>query len=77
MHYLASYDPSASTNTNVLKCLLGFPCGSVGKEPTCNAGDLGLIPGLEDPLEKGKATHSSILAWNSFAEITKEFINVS
>ena len=28
-----------------------------------NAGDLGLIPGLEDPLRKGMATHSSILAW--------------
>ena len=26
-------------------------------------GDLGLIPGQEDPLEKGMATHSSILAW--------------
>ena len=26
--------------------LLGFPCGSAGKESTCNAGDLGLIPGL-------------------------------
>ena len=23
-----------------------FPCGSAGKESTCNAGDLGLIPGL-------------------------------
>ena len=27
--------------------LLGFPGGSDGKESTCNAGDLGLIPGLE------------------------------
>ena len=27
-----------------------------------NAGDLGLIPGFEDPLEKEMATHSSILA---------------
>ena len=26
---------------------LGFPCGSAGKESACNAGDLGLIPGLE------------------------------
>ena len=26
---------------------LGFPDGSAGKESTCNAGDLGLIPGLE------------------------------
>ena len=24
----------------------GFPGGSDGKEPTCNAGDLGLIPGF-------------------------------
>ena len=25
---------------------LGFPCSLAGKEPTCNAGDLSLIPGL-------------------------------
>ena len=25
---------------------LGFPCGSAGKESTCNAGDLGSISGL-------------------------------
>ena len=25
---------------------LGFLCGSAGKESACNAGDLGLIPGL-------------------------------
>ena len=37
---------------------LGFPDGSAGKESTCNVGDLG----WEDPLEKGKATHSCILA---------------
>ena len=45
---------------------LGFPCGSAGKELVCNVGDLGSIlslEGWEDPLQKGKATHSSILAW--------------
>ena len=26
--------------------LLDFPCGSAGKESSCNVGDLGLIPGL-------------------------------
>ena len=26
--------------------VISFPCGSAGKESTCNAGDLGLIPGL-------------------------------
>ena len=84
----------------------GFPDSSVGKEPTYNAGDPSLIPGLgkstgegigysfqyswaslvaqlvknppamwetwvrslgwEDPLEKGKATHSSILGFPSW-----------
>ena len=27
------------------------------------AGDIGLIPGQEDPLEEEATTHSSILAW--------------
>ena len=29
----------------------------------CNAGDPGLMPGQVDPLEKGMATHFSILPW--------------
>ena len=33
--------------------------GIYDKESECSAGDLG----GEDPLEKGMATHSSILAW--------------
>ena len=41
---------------------MGFLGGSHDKESACNAGDLGLIPGWEDPLEKGMATHPSILA---------------
>ena len=41
----------------------GFPGGSDSKESTCNAGDLSSILGQEDPLEKGKATQSSILVW--------------
>ena len=31
-------------------------------DSACSAGDLCLIPGLEDPLEEGVATHSSIPA---------------
>ena len=48
------------------KYLQGFmdlPGGSDGKASACHAGDLGLIPGWEDPLEKEIATHSSNLAW--------------
>ena len=46
-----------------VRYLLGFPGGSDGKESAWNAGDLGSILGREDLLEKGMATHSSILAW--------------
>ena len=37
--------------------------GSDGKESTCNAADLGSIPGLGRSLEEGMAAHSSIPAW--------------
>ena len=33
------------------------------QNPPANAGETGLIPGSERSLEKGMATHSSILAW--------------
>ena len=48
-----------------MRCCLSveFPDGSVGKESAYNVGDLVLFLGWEDPLEKGKTTHSSILAW--------------
>ena len=43
---------------------LGFPGDSYGKESACNMGDQGTQSlGQEDLLEKGMATHSSILAW--------------
>ena len=42
----------------------GFPGGSVVKYPPANEGGWVLIPGEEGSLEKGMATHSSILAWN-------------
>ena len=34
---------------------VGFPCGSAGKESSCNAGDLGLILGLGRAPGEGKA----------------------
>ena len=40
-----------------------FTGGSDGKEFDCNAVDLGLTPGSGRSLEKGMATHSSILVW--------------
>ena len=44
----------------------------VVKNLPANAGDLrdmGLIPESEDPLEEGKAAHSSILAWRTMHRI--------
>ena len=42
-------------------CGEGFPHGSDHKESAYKVRDLG----WEDPLEKGMATHSSILAWRN------------
>ena len=47
--------------------VMGFPDGGSGKEPTCQCRKCNETRvrslGQEDPLEKGMATHSSILAW--------------
>ena len=43
--------------------VLGFPCGSAGKESATMQETWVRSLGWEDALEKGKATHSSILAW--------------
>ena len=40
-----------------------FPGGSDGNASAYNVGDLGSIPGSEDPLEKEMSTHSSTPAW--------------
>ena len=45
---------------------MSIPCWLSGKDSNYNAGDSGdesSIPGLEDPLVKEMATHSSVLAW--------------
>ena len=34
--------------------IYSFACGSAGKESACNAGDLGLIPGLGRSRGEGK-----------------------
>ena len=41
---------------------MGFPGGSVVKNPPIKSGDAVPPPGQEDPLEKEMATHSSIPA---------------
>ena len=46
-----------------LKIIQGFPGGSEGEEFACNAETWVQFLGWEDPLEKGMATQSSILAW--------------
>ena len=48
-----------------MEVFLASPDGLDGKEPACNAEDLGLIPGLGNYLEKGMEIHSCILAWRS------------
>ena len=60
-------DIMAETRYNIVHFLLQqkvstlavcFPCGSAGKESTCNAGDLGLMPGLGRSPGEGKGKYS-------------------
>ena len=64
---------------------MGFPSGSVGKESTCNAGDLGLIPGSGRSLGEGNASQPIPLFlpgesmdrgvwWATLNKITKSWI---
>ena len=46
-----------------VKYQVGFPDGSVVKNPPTNAGDTIPSLGEEDPLEEEMETHASILAW--------------
>ena len=57
----------------------GFPCGSVGKEYTCNVGDLGLIPGLGSSPgeEKGYPVQYSGLENSMVHGITKSWTELN
>ena len=59
-----------------------FPCGSDGKESTCNVGGLGSIPGMGRSPGEGKGylytEYSSILAWRLGHDwVTFTFTNYS
>ena len=59
--------PGQGTRTHMWQLRPGIWTSLVAqtvRKPACNAGDPGLILGQEDPLEKGMASHSSILAWD-------------
>ena len=40
---------------------MGLPCGSAGKNSSCNVGDLGSIPGLERSLGEDFTSLSQIV----------------
>ena len=49
---------------------LGFPCGSAGKESSCNVGDLGSIPGLGRSLGEGKGCPLQYSGLQNFRDYT-------
>ena len=62
VRFLGCEDPlekGQATHANIL----GLPCGSAGKEFTCNVGDLGSIPGLGRSPGERKGYPLYILAW--------------
>ena len=67
--YILDVNPVSNIFVNVffhsMVCLFGFGFsgGSDSKESACKAGHWIQSLGWKDPLGKGMATHSSILAW--------------
>ena len=58
--YLCRYNSLGSREVH-----LGFPGGSVGKEPACKCKRCGFDPWVRKiPLEEGLATHCSLPAWS-------------
>ena len=53
-HTVSTVSPSNCQEVMGPDLPLGFPCSSAGKESACNAGDLGLIPGLGRSPGEGK-----------------------
>ena len=49
--------------SNIYSVIMGFPGGSVTKNPPAKQETQVQSLGQEDPLEKGMATHSSFAAW--------------
>ena len=74
-------DTTEWLNWTELMITKNFPCGSAGKESACNAGDLVWSLGWEDPLEKGKAPHSSgsplYSPWSCKESDTTEWLSLS
>ena len=57
------YCHNLSKISETISRVLCFHWWLSGNESAWNAGDVGSIPGSEDPLEKEMTTHSSILVW--------------
>ena len=68
-----------------------FSCGLAGKESACNAGDLGLIPGLERSAGEGKGyplqysglensmdciVHGVAKSWTRLSDFHFHFLNI-
>ena len=53
VRFLGWEDPPGEGDRLPTPIFLGFPGGSAGQESTCNAEDLGLIPGLGRSLGEG------------------------
>ena len=55
--------------------MTSFPGSSAVRNPPANAGDMGSMPGREDPLEKEMPTHLGYSPWGHTELDTTERLN--
>ena len=65
VHGITKSQTWLGNRTTTTTKVIDFFGGSDSKESAYNARELDLFLGWEDPLEKGMATHSSILVWRA------------
>ena len=69
--------PSSGTEPGSPELHEVFPCGSAGKESACNAGDLGLIPGLGRSPGEGKDYSLQYSGLENFMDCTAHGVTKS
>ena len=53
-------EPKSPASSTFAGAFFGFPCGSAGQESTCNAEDLGSVPGLGRSPGEGKGLPTAV-----------------
>ena len=74
---MQKFEDNFSFIEDIILLYMYVPCGSAGKESTCNVGDLGLIPGLGRSPGEGKGYPLQYSGLENFMDYTVHWVTNS